>query len=184
MKVAAKYSHLGGEEFLLVHHAPLYEELLGAIHEASAPAQSGVDRPVRISSGKQWLAFHGSKALARLLQARGWIAPKLTAYPGGEAAGPAPPLRKSAAPRHFVKEGVDVAVQLGRRPRYQFELFAGHMLLYRSGEIDVGVHILPTKEMQPEMSSGVAYYEGEVYNVLRHGRNNPPVPLLIIGVVP
>jgi len=24
--------------------------------------------------------------------------------------------------------------------------------------------------------------KGEVYNVLRHGRNNPPVPLLILGI--
>jgi hypothetical protein len=50
--------------------------------------------------------------------------------------------------------------------------------------INVGVEILPVKSMQCEMSSGIAYYEGEVYNVLRHGRNNPPVPLLIIGVAP
>jgi len=34
------------------------------------------------------------------------------------------------------------------------------------------------------MSSGVAYFESEVYNVLRHGRNNPPVPLLILGIEP
>ena len=34
------------------------------------------------------------------------------------------------------------------------------------------------------LSSGVAYYEGEVYNILRHGRSNPPVPLLILGIEP
>jgi len=34
------------------------------------------------------------------------------------------------------------------------------------------------------LSTGIAYYEGEVYNILRHGRNSPPVPLLIIGVAP
>jgi len=47
--------------------------------------------------------------------------------------------------------------------------------------VDKG-EVLPTKKMQCQMSSGVAYYEGEVYNVLRHGRNNPPVPLLILGI--
>ncbi|MBE7445968.1 MAG: hypothetical protein HS132_12225 [Planctomycetia bacterium] len=26
--------------------------------------------------------------------------------------------------------------------------------------------------------------EGEVYNMLRHGRSSPPVPLLIIGIAP
>jgi len=38
------------------------------------------------------------------------------------------------------------------------------------------------KELQAEMSSGVAYYEGELYNVLRQGRNTPAVPLVLLGV--
>jgi hypothetical protein len=48
----------------------------------------------------------------------------------------------------------------------------------------VGIEILPTKAMQKEMSSGIAYYEGELHNILRHGRGNPPVPLVIIGLEP
>lgn len=40
------------------------------------------------------------------------------------------------------------------------------------------------KELQEQMSSGVAYYEGELYNVIRQGRGVPAVPLVIIGIVP
>ena len=58
------------------------------------------------------------------------------------------------------------------------------MLFYSGGVINLGIEVLPTKSMQIEMSSGVAYFEGEVYNVMRHGRNNPPIPLLILGVEP
>ena len=50
--------------------------------------------------------------------------------------------------------------------------------------IDVGVEILAMKEMTTQMSSGVAYYEGELYNVLRQGRGVPAVPLVLIGVAP
>jgi hypothetical protein len=50
--------------------------------------------------------------------------------------------------------------------------------------INLGIEILPTKKMQSHMSSGVAYLEGEVYNVMRHGRNNPPIPLLVLGIEP
>jgi hypothetical protein len=32
------------------------------------------------------------------------------------------------------------------------------------------------------MSSGIAYYEGELYNVVRQGRGVPAVPLIIIGI--
>jgi hypothetical protein len=40
------------------------------------------------------------------------------------------------------------------------------------------------KELQSQISSGVAYYEGELYNVIRQGRGVPAVPLVIIGVAP
>jgi hypothetical protein len=38
------------------------------------------------------------------------------------------------------------------------------------------------KSMQEEMSSGVAYYERELYNIVRNGRGVPAVPLLILGI--
>jgi hypothetical protein len=56
-----------------------------------------------------------------------------------------------------------------------FDLFVKHLLFYSGGIINLGIEILPTKKMQCEMSSGVAYYEGEVYNVLRHG----PIPVFL-----
>ncbi len=84
----------------------------------------------------------------------------------------------------FVKEEVAVEVQFGKYAFVAFDLFVKHLLFYSGGVINLGIEILPTKKMQSKMSSGVAYYEGEVYNVLRHGRNNPPVPLLILGIEP
>ena len=36
MRVVEKYSHLNGEEYLLVHSKPVYEELLAAIQEVDA----------------------------------------------------------------------------------------------------------------------------------------------------
>lgn len=54
--------------------------------------------------------------------------------------------------------------------------------LYVRDQIDVGIEILPMKSMQSQMSSGVAYYEGELYNVVRNGRGVPAVPLVIEGI--
>lgn len=50
--------------------------------------------------------------------------------------------------------------------------------------IDVAVEILPMKELQNQMSSGVAYYEAELYNLIREGRGVPAVPLILIGIAP
>jgi hypothetical protein len=84
----------------------------------------------------------------------------------------------------FVKDGIAIEVQFGKYAFVAYDLFVKHLLFYSGGVINVGIEILPMKSMQAEMSSGIAYYEGEVYNILRHGRSNPPVPLLIIGVAP
>lgn len=81
----------------------------------------------------------------------------------------------------FVKDAIAVEVQFGKYAFVAFDLFVKHLLFYSGGIINVGIEVLPTKKMQSQMSSGVAYYEGEVYNVLRHGRGNPPVPLFDTG---
>ena len=84
----------------------------------------------------------------------------------------------------FVKEKIAVEVQFGKYAFVAFDLFVKHMMFYSGGKINLGIEILPTKKMQSQMSSGIAYYEGEVYNVMRQGRNSPPVPLLILGIEP
>ena len=84
----------------------------------------------------------------------------------------------------FVKEKIAVEVQFGQYAFVAYDLFVKHMLFYSGGVIDLGIEILPTKKMQAQMSSGVPYYEGGVYNVMRQGRNSPPVPLLILGIEP
>ena len=59
-----------------------------------------------------------------------------------------------------------------------------HMSFFVSGIIDVGIEILPMKEMEREMSSGVPYYERDLLNVIRQGRGVPAVPLVLIGIAP
>jgi len=81
-------------------------------------------------------------------------------------------------------------MQLGKYAFVAFDLFVKHLLFYSGGIIHVGVEILPMMAMSKDprggrmLSTGIAYYEGEVYNILRHGRTSPPIPLLIIGIVP
>lgn len=84
----------------------------------------------------------------------------------------------------FVKNRVAVEVQLGKYPFVAYDLFVKHMAFFVGDKIDVGVEILPMKELQAEMSSGVAYYEGELYNLIREGRGVPAVPLIILGIAP
>ena len=84
----------------------------------------------------------------------------------------------------FVKERVAIEVQFGKYSFVAYDLFVKHLAFYIGDQIDVGVEILPMKSLQSQMSSGVAYYEGELYNVVRQGRGVPAVPLVILGIVP
>ena len=82
----------------------------------------------------------------------------------------------------FVKDRVAIEVQFGKYSFVAYDLFVKHLAFYVGDQIDVGIEILPMKLLQSQMSSGVAYYEGELYNVIRQGRGVPAVPLVILGI--
>ena len=77
-----------------------------------------------------------------------------------------------------------IEVQFGKYSFVAYDLFVKHLTFYIGDHIDVGIEILPMKSLQTHMSSGVSYYEGELYNVVRQGRGVPAVPLIIIGIEP
>lgn len=84
----------------------------------------------------------------------------------------------------FVKDRVAIEIQFGKYAFVAYDLFVKHLAFYIGDHIDVGIEILPMKSLQEQMSSGVGYYEGEFYNVIREGRGVPAVPLVLIGIAP
>ena len=84
----------------------------------------------------------------------------------------------------FVKDRIHIEVQFGKYSFVAYDLFVKHMAFFVGSKIDVGIEILPMKVLQDQMSSGVAYYEGELYNLIRQGRSSPAVPLVIVGIAP
>ena len=56
------------------------------------------------------------------------------------------------------------------------------MNFYVSDLMDVGIEIMPTKELAAQMSSGVPYYERDLLNIIRQGRGVPAVRLVLMGI--
>ena len=81
-----------------------------------------------------------------------------------------------------MKDLVAIEVQFGKYSFVAYDLFVKHLAFYMGDTIDVGIEILPMKSLQKNMSSGIGYYEGELYNVVRQGRGVPAVPIVLIGV--
>lgn len=203
MRLAFKHSHLNGEEWLLVHAPDAYEEIRNVIAEIDADQ---CRTKVSEEKGMRGRLLYSPTDLNREFKDRlsnlGWKSTRYTYYIGYDyehveamlslspeqqkqylEARNRPPIRSYKQTDH-VKDSIAVEVQFGKYAFVAYDLFVKHMLFYTGRTIDVGIEVLATKAMQSEMSSGIAYYEGEVYNVLRHGRSNPPVPLLIIGIEP
>lgn len=204
MKIAQTYSHLNGEEYLIVHHKKLYKEIIDTIQSIDASKFMTKESKEKTMTGKMlYSPIDLNKTFNEKFNKIGWhetrykyyitteqkFLQELISLPYEEqkqyliSKGIKEPI-SSYKQTDFVKEQIAVEVQFGKYAFVAFDLFVKHLLFYSGGVINLGIEVLPTKKMQSNMSSGVAYYEGEVYNVLRHGRNNPPVPLLILGIEP
>lgn len=203
MKITQKYSHLNGEEYLKVHHKKLYNDILKTIESINAKRFKTKKSKEKTKLGKLiYSQTRLNKIINKEFRRIGWnesrykyyitteknLIPELLSLSLKEQKlflsnqGIKPILSKKQT--DLVKDQVAIEIQFGKYAFVAFDLFVKHMLFYSGGIINVGIEVLPTKNMQSQMSSGIAYYEGEVYNILRHGRSNPPVPLLILGIEP
>jgi hypothetical protein len=204
MKISEKYSHLNGEEYLIVHHNHLYKEIIEIIQSVDASKLLTKVSKEKTKTGKMLYSPIGlNKEFNLKFNKKDWHETRYQYYittnqkllndlinlPFEEqkdfliSKGVKEPI-SSYKQTDFVKDQIAVEIQFGKYAFVAFDLFVKHLLFYSGGVINLGIEVLPIKKMQTSMSSGVAYYEGEVYNVLRHGRNNPPVPLLILGIEP
>ncbi len=203
MRIAKKHSHLNGEEWLLVHEKDTYQELLDVIKAIDAEKCR-----TKVSKEKQMkgrLLFSPKDLNAEFdsrLSSLGWESKRYSYYIAHDYDQTEVMINLSLEEQKqylldqcaevifsynqtdHVKDTIAIEVQFGKYAFVAYDLFVKHLLFYTGRIINVGIEILPTKAMQRQMSSGIAYYEGEVYNILRHGRTNPPVPLLLIGVEP
>ncbi|NCA86211.1 MAG: restriction endonuclease [Clostridia bacterium] len=204
MKIAQKFSHLNGEEYLIVHHNDLYQEIKDTIASISADKfRTKFSKEIRKKGHAILSPIELNKEFNFRFHEKGWsesrynyyitlnreLMEKSVSMPAKEqkefliSNGEDKPIY-SYNQTDFVKDKIAVEVQFGKYAFVAFDLFVKHMLFYTGGVVNLGIEILPTKAMQKQMSSGVAYYEGEVYNVMRQGRSSPPVPLLILGIEP
>jgi len=203
LRIRAIYSHLNGLEFIQVHKPELWSEIQDAIARVDALAcRVKVSKEIRTKDKLFYAPIEMNRAIGGHLSETGWSEHRTSYWVTSDAkiirktmhmepseqkaeietAGLSP--IKSYNQTDFVKDRVAVEVQFGKYAFVAYDLFVKHMAFFVRDVIDVGVEILPMKELQQEMSSGVAYYEGELYNLIREGRGVPAVPLVLVGVAP
>ena len=203
MKIAEVHSHHNGLEWLKSHRPRLWKEIVSVISSIDATKHRGKSSKEKSMKGKLLYAPITLNAeFKKLLSKVGWqglqvkfatctheelIRHTLKAgYEQQRLAIESKHLRAidSYNQIDFIKQDVAIEVQFGKYSFIAYDLFVKHMAFYVSGDIKVGVEILPMKSMQEQMSSGPGYYEWALYNIVRQGRGIPAVPLIVIGVTP
>lgn len=203
MKIAEIYSHLNGLEFLKVHKSGLWKEVVTVIEAIDAETcKTKVSKEKRIKDKLLYAPIEMNKQFVARLKKLNWNESRVTYWVTKDVKLIRATMTKSleeqkaeiiqsgATPimsynqTDFVKDRVALEVQFGKYSFVAYDLFVKHLAFYVRDEIDVGTEVLAMKSMQAQMSSGPAYYEGELYNVLRNGRGVPGVPLVMVGVVP
>ncbi len=203
MKIANIYSHLNGYEHMLVHHKDLWDEIVSAINSIEA------NNFTKISKAKPTMGktLYDQKALNKqfenILFPQEWESVTTQYYVTGDI----PTAREIANIRDkdeqrriiednghvafrtnnqvdFVKNRVALEVQFGKYFSVAYDLHVKHTFFFLRNDIDVGIEVVPTRAMCLKMDSGVAWYENELANVIREGRSNPTVPIVMIGIEP
>jgi hypothetical protein len=166
MKIAQRYSHLNGEEYLIVHHEKLYKEIAEAIESIDANKFLTKESKEKNMSGKM---LYSPRELNEVFKEKfnqlGWsesryryyitteqkLLPELLALPYHRqkdfliSKGIKEPIA-SYKQTDFVKDQIAVEVQFGKYAFVAFDLFVKHLLFYSGGIINLGIEILPTKK--------------------------------------
>lgn len=203
MKISNEYNHLNAREFLLVNKSNQYNEIRESITNLDA------NRYLKISCdvSKLGKVFYSqsdiNRALKEALYACLWRERRIEYYVTGDEETTREIInvfdkddqRRVLEDRalsyystfnqvDFQKERVAVEVQFGKYFSVAYDLHVKHTFFYSRNDIDVGIEVIPTKAMEEHMDTGVPWFENEVTNVIREGRTNPPVPILILGIEP
>lgn len=187
MRIMETYSHLNGEEYLLVKQPKLYQEIKEVIEGVDAARCLTKKSKEKTMRGKR---LYSPKALnmhfSTLFNKMGWSESRYRYYvttnrkyveeivklPLKEQRdylinkGFTDPIQ-SYKQTDFVKERGAVEVQFGKYAFVAFDLFVKHLLFYSGDVINVGVEILPVKAMANDpqggrlLSTGIAYFEGK-----------------------
>lgn len=195
MRIAQTHSHLNGLEFLQVHQPGVWAELRSVIESTdgeSCKTKAGKEK----TNSRELLYSHGDMArcIQDGLKERQWEDGDARYTLTRKTLALTPKEQKkeilkavlepifSDSQTNFIKNRIAVEIQFGKYSFVAYDLFVKHLAFYIDDVIDVGIEVLPMKELQAQTSSGPAYYEGELYNLIREGRGVPGVPLVVVGI--
>jgi hypothetical protein len=203
VKIVQKYSHQNGFEYLMHHRPDLWDDIEACIGAVDAePCRTKVSHEARKAGRTLYAPKVLNQRFCEEFNSRGWKSqitrnwlsehledikhiarlppPEQLAYLEGLGRDKLETYNQT----DFVKDRVAVEMQLGKYAFVAHDLFVKHMSFFLNDAIDVAVEVVPMKSMERDMSSGVPYYERDLFNLVRQGRGVPAVPIILVGIAP
>lgn len=189
MKVGGLYSFNGGHEAFqqkykreLVEIQQVIDTVDAARHKTKRSQEKTMPGKILYKPGSLNKAF--KKAFAELnWQTRRIRCEYPSAYYTPDYA-PISSTRGAFREIDFVKNRVGVEVQFGKYAFMVYNVCAKMTIFHNEDVIDVGVEVVPLKQLADEMSTGVSYFEQIVWDLEHRGVSDIDIPVLILGIAP
>ncbi len=187
MRIGGIYSFNGGEEAVITRYPVELEEVHNVIRSVDANLYKTKTSLEKTMPGRTLfhpkslnLAFQDAFAEQRWHTHRVYCDYPTNFYTPDYA--PKASVRGAFREMDFVKNRVGVEVQFGKYAFMVYNVCAKMTIFHNEGVIDVGIEIVPLKELAMEMSSGVSYFEQFVWDLEHRGVADIDIPVLILGV--
>lgn len=186
MRVVGKYSFNGGKEVVEADYATELDEIYKALAPVDADLYRTKESKEKTMPGKMlYSPGELNKAIKHEFGKYDWNSLRVRCdYPteyyveGYQRQG----VTRAFRDMDFVKSKVGVEVQFGKYSFMVYNVAAKMTIFHNLGHIDVGVEIVPVKELADDMSSGVSYFEQFVWDLEQRGTSNIDIPVYILGI--
>lgn len=174
LKITVTYSHMFGEQILDKLHPELKQEVIHVVEAAEIALASKKSREKTKLGKTVWSGKDFNDPLASELRKKGWTRRKEFFGNAG----------RYFIDVDFCKGGVALEIQFGKYAFVQHDFSKFRYLFERKGEdaIDVGIEVVPSAALQRKMYTGPANFESVVASLMAHSRNDPAVPIWLIGI--
>lgn len=189
MIVAGQYSFKRGQEVIQTNYATELDSIRSIIASINADEHhTKVSKETTMNGKLLYSPPSLNRAYKAAFEERGWREERvLCDYPTDfytEGYQPSRPMRGAFREIDFVKNRVGVEVQFGKYAFMVYNVCAKMTIFHNLDFIDVGVEIVPIKDLAAEMSTGVSYFEQIVWDLQQRGEADIDIPVLILGVAP
>ena len=190
MIIGGLYSFKNGKEIIENNYAEELQEVITSVNNIDAEKLKNKISQEKTMQGKILYSPRAlNKAFKREFESRSWKNKKIYCdyqeYNYYAVEFTPQNISKSQKPHRemdFLKNRVGVEVQFGKYAFMAYNVCAKMTIFHNLGFIDVGIEIVPLKQLADEMSTGVSYFEQIVWDLEQRGVADIDIPVLVMGI--